>query len=73
MLHIEIKVASQINPEWAEWFKDFTLSYTEKGETTISGEVIDQSALYGLLSKLRDLGMKLIHIETTESKRKPGK
>lgn len=65
MLHIEVRVESKINPEWSDWFNEFTLSFPEENETVISGEVADQAALYGLLGKLRDLGLKLVSIRTS--------
>ena len=66
MLVIEIRVEGHINSEWSEWFKGFTISYSEDDESVIRGEVQDQSALYGLIAKLRDLGLTLISIKTTE-------
>ena len=70
MLNIEIRVEELINSEWSEWFKGFTISYSED-DSIIRGEIQDQSALYGLLAKLRDLGLTLISIKTSDSGGKP--
>lgn len=66
MLQIEIKVAAHIDPGWAEWFDEFLLRYDGKDFTVIEGNVTDQAALYGLLSKLRDLGLTLVSIKTSK-------
>ena len=67
MLNIEIRVDELINSEWSEWFKGFTISHSEDDESIIRGKVQDQSELYGLLAKLRDLGLTLISIKTSDS------
>ena len=56
----EIRVQGQLDPCWSEWFEGFAVSPTESGETIISGLVVDQAALNGLLNRL--LGMNLILI-----------
>jgi hypothetical protein len=62
MQQAEIRVAGQLDAKWAEWFEGFALTYTETGETILTGCVSDQAAFYGLLAKLRDLGVKLVSV-----------
>ncbi len=66
MPHVEIRVKRQIDKHWSDWFADLTLTYTDQNETILTGTVIDQAALYGLLAKLRDLGLPLVLAKCTE-------
>lgn len=63
---VEIRVEGHLDQTWADWLDGFTLTHTEESETTLTGEVKDQSALYGLIAKLRDLGVKLLSIKSIE-------
>jgi len=65
MLNVEIRIRGQIDEHWTEWFEDLALSYDE-GVTVLTGPVQDQSALYGLLAKLRDLGLALVSVSSEE-------
>jgi hypothetical protein len=73
--HISVK--GHLDPQWASWFDEMTITLDEDGETLLSGMVADQSALHGLLRKVRDLGMPLISVkridpgQTNESIIKP--
>ncbi len=58
----EIRIAGQLDTKWAEWFEGFDLTYTAAGDTVLTGYVPDQAALYGVMAKLRDLGVKLISV-----------
>jgi hypothetical protein len=64
MPQVEIRVEGHIDPTWSEWLDGLTLIHTEQGETLLAGPVGDQAALYGLIAKLRDLGLKLLSVET---------
>jgi len=66
MQQVEIRVEAHLDPTWAEWLDGFTLAHTGQGETILTGEVKDQAALYGLIAKLRDLGAKLISVNSGE-------
>jgi hypothetical protein len=66
MLQVEIRVKGQIAEHWSSWFEDMTLTYTDEGETVLSGAVADESALYGLIAKLRDLGLPLVSVDSAE-------
>jgi hypothetical protein len=59
MQHVEIRVRGQIDERWSEWLDGLTIAHTGENETLLTGLILDQSALYGLMSKLRDLGLSL--------------
>ena len=63
---IEIRIEGHLDQTWADWLDGFTLTHNEQGETILTGEVIDQAALYGLIAKLRDLGVKLVSVKSGE-------
>ena len=52
--------------EWTDWFEGLTLTLSDNGETLLTGPVVDQAALHGLLRKVRDLGMLLISVIRVE-------
>ena len=55
----------QIDEQWSEWFGDLTVTHTDD-ETLLSGTVADQAEVYGLLAKLRDLGLALASVNLIE-------
>ncbi len=57
-----IRIAGHLDPKWTEWFEGFTVIHTAEGQTLLSGEVVDQAAFYGVIAKLRDLGVSLISV-----------
>ena len=57
-----IRVKGQVGPGWSEWFGGMTIAYHEANETILSGQVVDQAALYGILNKIRDLDLPLLSI-----------
>jgi len=61
----EIRVEGRLSSRWAAWFDGFTLTNEDDGTTVISGAVIDQAALHGLLQKFRDLGVTLLSLTRT--------
>lgn len=61
MLKIEIRFKGQISPRWSEWFGGLTVSHSDD-ETLLCGPVADSSALYGIISRLRDLGLQLTSV-----------
>ena len=66
MQHVEIRVKAHIDEQWAEWLHGFTITHTEQNESILCGSVQDQAALYGLLSRLRDLGLSLVSVKCGE-------
>ncbi len=61
-----IRIGGHLSRQWAEWFEGLTLTREENGDTLLTGPVTDQAALYGLLRKVRDLGMPLISVNRVE-------
>jgi hypothetical protein len=59
MHQVEIRVKGQIDERWSEWLEGLAVTHTEEGETVLAGTVLDQAELYGLIAKLRDLGLPL--------------
>jgi hypothetical protein len=61
--HYEIRVKGRLAPRWSGWFDGLTIdTETEDGTTAISGPIVDQSALHGLIRKLRDVGLTLVSL-----------
>jgi hypothetical protein len=67
MPHVEVRVKGRIDQKWSHWFEGVELSYCGEGETLLTGQIRDQTALYSLLSRLRDLGLPLLSVKTTSS------
>jgi hypothetical protein len=64
-----IRIKGQLDSQWADWFDGLTIILEDNGDTVLSGPIIDQAALHGLLKKVRDLGMPLISVSSVESGR----
>jgi hypothetical protein len=56
----QIRIKGHLGPKWTDWLGGMTITPEEGGETLLTGPVVDQAALHGLLRKVRDLGMPLI-------------
>ncbi|MGC5224463.1 hypothetical protein ACPW96_18010 [Micromonospora sp. DT81.3] len=68
----EIRLRGQLDQRWSEWFEGFTLTNQSDGTTTLTGAVVDQAALHGLLRRVGDLGVTLISLNmTNETKEAP--
>ena len=65
----EICVKGHLDQRWSDWFEGFAIALTDNGETQLSGPVVDQAALYGLLIKVRDLGLPLVSVNSTQANR----
>ena len=66
MQRVEFRVRGRIDENWSDWFDGFEITYPEEDESVLSGPFRDQTALYSLISRLRDLGLALISVNTTE-------
>jgi hypothetical protein len=64
--YYEIHLKGHLDDRWAEWFEGLTITLEEDGDTLLTGPVIDQAALHGLLKKVRDLGMPLVSVSPVE-------
>ena len=60
----QIRLQGHLNAQWADWFDGMHITLEDNGETLLTGPVADQSALYGLLKKVRDLGLPLLSLNS---------
>ena len=58
----QIRVKSHLGSGWTDWFQGLTITLEDDGDTLLTGAVVDQAALHGLLKKVRDLGMPLVSV-----------
>ena len=64
----QIRIKGHLGRQWTNWFGGLTITALDNGETLLTGSVVDQAALHGLLKKVRDLGMPLVSVSPV----KPG-
>lgn len=62
----QIRIKGHLGNQWTDWFEGLTITLEDDGDTLFTGPVIDQAALYGLLKKVRDLGMPLVSVNRLE-------
>jgi len=60
---VEIRVKGKIDPSWSEWLERLEIIHESEEQTLLTGQIEDQATLYGILKKLRDLGLKLILVK----------
>ncbi len=65
----QIRIKGQLGRQWTDWFEGLTITLSDNGETLLTGSVVDQAALHGVLRKVRDLGMPLLSVNRV----KPGR
>ena len=58
----EIRIKGHLEKRWAVWFEGLTITLEDNGDTLLTGPVVDQAALHGLLRKVRDLAMPLLSV-----------
>ena len=58
----QIRIQGHLGTEWTDWFEGLTITLQDNGETLLTGPVVDQAGLYGVLRKVRDLGMPLLSV-----------
>lgn len=59
----EIRVEGHLGDSWSPWFEGMTIRHQDSGETILTGTLVDQSALHGVLIKIRDLGLPLVTVK----------
>jgi hypothetical protein len=69
--HYELRVAGRLGNRWSAWFDGMTVTAEDDGTTSIRGPIVDQSALHGVLRKLRDLGIPLISLTPVAAQPRP--
>ncbi len=62
----QIRIKGHLDASWAEWFDGFTLTRESYGTTLLTGSVVDQPALHGLLTRIHSLGLPLLLVEQIE-------
>jgi len=62
----QIRLAGHLGCQWADWFGGLTITLEDNGETVITGPLVDQAALHGLLKKVRDVGLPLLSVNRVE-------
>jgi hypothetical protein len=58
----QIRLEGHLDQQWTEWFEGLTITLEDNGDTILTGSVIDQAALHGLLRKVRNLGIPLLSV-----------
>ncbi len=65
----QIRLRGHLRSQWTDWFGGLAVTLEDGGDTLLTGPVVDQAALYGLLKKVRDLGMPLVSVNPVEPDR----
>ena len=64
-----IIIKGHLDSEWSDWFDGLTITLVDNGETVLTGPLVDQTALHGVLIKIRDLGLPLLGLSRLETGR----
>jgi len=65
--HYQIRVKGHLDPQWADWFEGMSVTPDEDDTTLITGPVVDDAALHGLLKRVRDSGLRLLSVNYIEN------
>ena len=69
----QIWIKGHLSHQWVGWFEGLTITLEDNGDTLLTGTVVDQAALHGLLKKVRDLGMPLLSVNRVKPDQGDGK
>jgi hypothetical protein len=64
----QIRIKGHLGARWTDWFEGLTITLEKNGDTLLTGPMVDQAALHGLLRKVRDLGLPLLSIMRVDPK-----
>ena len=64
-----ITIKGHLDSEWSDWFDGLTITMVDNGETILTGPIVDQTALHGVLIKIRDLGLPLLSLTRVKPER----
>jgi hypothetical protein len=62
----QIRIKGHLGHQWTEWFEGLSITLTDNGETLLTGPLIDQAALHGVLKKVRDLALPLVSVSSVK-------
>jgi hypothetical protein len=62
----EIRIKGHLGHQWTEWFEGLSITLTDNGETILTGPLVDQAALHGVLKKVRDLALPLVSVRSVK-------
>jgi hypothetical protein len=65
-MYCAITIKGHLDQRWSEWFDGLTITNLENGETALAGHLLDQAALHGVLTKVRDLGLTLVLVQCAD-------
>ncbi len=61
-MFFQIRIKGHLGSEWTDWFEGLAITLEDNGDTLLTGPVVDQAALHGLIKKVRDLGIPLVSV-----------
>jgi hypothetical protein len=72
-VNYQIRIKGHLGRQWTDWFDGLIITLEDNGDTLLTGSVVDQAALYGLLKKVRDIGLPLISVSPIADEANPTK
>jgi len=63
----QIRIRGHLDGKWSDWFGGLSIIFEENGDTLLTGPIVDQAALHGLIRKVRDLGISLLSVNQVSS------
>jgi hypothetical protein len=68
----QIRIKGHLGHQWTDWFEGLSIQLTDNGETLLTGPLIDQAALHGVLKKVRDLALPLVSVSSVKLSQEDG-